>query len=878
MLKKLLTCTFMMVGIGLVLPIQGVAPAMAEEVTMIKDINLMPKGSSPQNITIVGNLAFFVADDGINGKELWCTDGTEQGTMMVKDIYPGEHSSSPEYLVPVNGILMFSASDGSTGQELWKTDGSEAGTVLVKDINFGGGASYPGQLLNMDGVLFFSARGSSESGEELWRSDGSAAGTVMVKDIHSGSYRGSEPESLTNVEGTLYFTASDDVHGRELWMSDGTSTGTVLVKDIDPDNWDYDGPEDLTNVGGTLFFTATDGVQGRELWKSNGNSTSTVLVKMINPDTSDYFGPEDLINVNGTLFFTADDGEHGQELWKSDGTLEGTVQVKDLSPGWSGGRPSLLTQFEGALYFHAYASGSSGLFKSNGTEAGTRLVMDMTPYEMTVVGQSLFLNAYDSAGGYELWHSDGTAVGTTRVKDINPGSASSHPSKLTDFNGRCLFAATNMDYGNELWLSNSTEAETRIVKDIHTLGNLGSRPSLLTNYQNTLYFWVSSGEPGLWTSDGSVSGTERIISQPPPSKMIHHNDTLCYVSQGRLYASDGTTAGTYDWFKGTGFDENGISQFTPFRGATDAKEIIYFSIKDSLYKTYDNGDCILVKEINNFWWGPIEEMTVGYQDTNPLSAKLFFTAHTGGFFRDRELFVSDGTLAGTKLVKDIGGSDNGDPQNLTDVNGLCYFHASDGDWSSDHGRELWKSDGTAAGTVMVRDITKGREDTDFGEFVAVKERLYFIAHEVLWTSDGTAQGTHRLVHFAVDQLTPFGDKLLFVGNESTQCGETWISDGTIAGTFPLKDIVPDFDGLSVQNLTRSGDKIILVVNGVEIWETDGTSAGTRFLGSVYESAINPPDQFIEIQSDLFFTATDVEHGNELWKIGGVNVNVLSGRY
>jgi ELWxxDGT repeat protein len=699
----------------------------------------------------------------------------------------------------------------------------------------------------------------------------------MVKDINPGSHRGSEPESLTNVGGTLYFTAIDGVHGRELWMSDGTDAGTILVKDIDPDERSHFGPEYLTNVGGTLFFTADDRANGRELWKSNGNSESTVLVKIIDPDTSDHSGPEDLFGFDGTLFFVADDGEHGKELWMSDGTLAGTVLVRDLSPGLSSSSPSLLTQFRGDLYFHAYASGSVGLFKSNGTEAGTLPVADVSPRQVTVVGQSLFLCARDSAGGYELWRSNGTAAGTVPVKDIWRGGATSYLSELTDFNGRCLFAATNMDYGNELWLSDGTEAGTYKVKDIHTLGNLGSNPSLLTNYQSTLYFWVASGEPGLWKSDGSVSGTERVVNQTPPTKMIQYDDMLCYVSRGRLCASDGTTSGTYDWFKGTGFHDDGISQFTPFKGVTDTKEIIYFSIKDRLYKTCDNGDCVLVKKINTSWWDPIEDMTTAYQDENAQSGNLFFTAHTGGFFQDRELFVSDGTLDGTKLVKDIGGSDNADPQNLTNVNGICYFHASDGNGSSEHGRELWKSDGTAAGTVMVKDVTPGRQGTDFGQFVAGKGQLYFIAEKVIWTSNGTAEGTYPLVHFAVDDLTLLGHRIFFVGKEAAHRGEAWISDGTLAGTFPLKEIVSDFDGLSVQNLTRSDDRIIMTVNGFEIWETDGTSERTRFLGSVYNSAVRPPDHFVSVQNDLFFTVTDVEHGNELWKIGNIDANVLSRR-
>ncbi|MFC1764144.1 hypothetical protein ACFL6U_18980 [Planctomycetota bacterium] len=93
--------------------------------------------------------------------------------------------------------------------------------------------------------------------------------------------------------------------------------------------------------------------------------------------------------------------------------------------------------------------------------------------------------------------------------------------------------------------------------------------------------------------------------------------------------------------------------------------------------------------------------------------------------------------------------------------------------------------------------------------------------------------------------------------------------GTIAGTYPLKETIPDLDGLSVQNLTGGGDKVYLVVNDFEIWETDGAASGTLFLGSIYESAIQPPSQFVPVKGSLFFTTTDLEHGCELWKMEGM---------
>jgi len=93
-------------------------------------------------VAIRANL-FFAADNSVNGRELWKSNGTDAGTVQVKDIYQGSGSSLPEYLTAVGPVLFFVADNGVNGRELWKSDGTAAGTVLVKDIVQGSGSSYP---------------------------------------------------------------------------------------------------------------------------------------------------------------------------------------------------------------------------------------------------------------------------------------------------------------------------------------------------------------------------------------------------------------------------------------------------------------------------------------------------------------------------------------------------------------------------------------------------------------------------------------------------------------------------------------------------------------------------------------------------------------
>ncbi|WP_353743905.1 ELWxxDGT repeat protein, partial [Microcystis sp. LSC13-02] len=175
---------------------------------------------------------------------------------------------------------------GVDGRELWRSDGTAAGTVLVKDINPGFFSSYPLNLTAVGNTLFFTAY-DGVNGGELWKSDGTVAGTVLVKDISPGSYS-SFPRNLTVVGSTLFFTADDGVNGEELWKSDGTEAGTVLVTDIIPGASGY-GPSSLKVVGNTLFFTADNGVNGQELWALNvgGPTVPTLAIAATNANQTE---------------------------------------------------------------------------------------------------------------------------------------------------------------------------------------------------------------------------------------------------------------------------------------------------------------------------------------------------------------------------------------------------------------------------------------------------------------------------------------------------------------------------------------------------------------------------------------------------------------
>lgn len=431
----------------------------------LKDINVGAPSSEPFDFVEAAGVAYFTADDGVHGRELWKSDGTADGTVLLKDIAAGPDSSVINLnAASVNGTLYFGADDGVHGKQVWKSDGTEPGTVPVTNFPQGDGLG-PSALINVGGTLFFVANDGTH-GREVWTSDGTAAGTAMVKDIRPGSEDGIHWFTYFTIAGdSTYFMANDGQHGYELWKSDGTAAGTGMVKDIAPGSADAYDPASFFDghaidvVGETVFFAADDGSSGPELWRSDGTEGGTALVtEMLSGLSGD--GPRNLTNVNGTLFFVGKDALHGPELWRSDGTAAGTVMVTDIQPGWLGSWPSELTNVNGMLYFTAKDSATSnGVWKSDGTAAGTVRVAGFgthEPFGLTAVGDALYFVGFDW-GGTSLWVCDPKGA-----RLVAGGPSARYVQELANVNGDVFFAAHDSVHGREPRILFASKHEPRL--------------------------------------------------------------------------------------------------------------------------------------------------------------------------------------------------------------------------------------------------------------------------------------------------------------------------------------------------------------------------------------------------------------------------------
>ena len=469
----------------------------------------------------------------------------------------------------------------------------------------------------------------------------------------------------------FYFTYDDGIHGNEIWASDGTTSGTHMVADLQT------GSDTSINISSAgvinnrfIFYWnqksqwyVTDGTEAGTIPFTDDKNTSYT-----NSNSLFYssYG-NNWVKIGNKLIENISYSDIGSELLITDGTKNGTYRI-DLNPGSSGSNPNnFIVSPDGSKVFFIATTGTYGkeLWVSNGTISGTHMVKDIkigtdsglynyTSYGCIDKDKLLFAQKSSYSDNYSYWITDGMEAGTFKLfDDIQPKNI------WTDsYSNKFYFTYDDGIHGNEIWASDGTTSGTHMVADLQT------------------------------GSDTSIN-----IS----SAGVINNRFIFYWNQkSQWYVTDGTEAGTI-----------------PF---TDDKNTSYTNSNSLFYSSYGNN---WVKIGNKL----IEN--ISYSDIGS------------------ELLITDGTKNGTYRIDLNPGSSGSNPNNfiVSPDGSKVFFIATTGTY----GKELWVSNGTISGTKLILDAAYGTDDgfnnyKNFGftniDYLLFEQKNNYNDNWNFWSSDG----------------------------------------------------------------------------------------------------------------------------------------------
>jgi ELWxxDGT repeat protein len=875
-------------------------PAMAQSpAVLVKDISPGPAQASPSALAalvVVGNQAFFAADDGFLGRELWATDGTRQGTRLVADLCPGRCGGEPQAFTPSGDLMFFVAGNTTSGDNsfwLWRTDGSDDGTYPLADlaIDVFGSAGPIGYLAPIPGGAVFLVRDGGRDGYDLWRSDGTRAGTrrlfelpgtfgfptpfnrphphlerVGKEIVHfdwqgalwvtDGTERGTHPVAELPItlcsEGgwlqlgeRLIYAGQDEAKGCEPWVTDGTLEGTHPLRDLRPgDGSSF--PSGFVSTRNGVYFTAVDKYGRTRLWKTDGTTEGTIQVRTPRPERP--LNQAWIFGVVGSrVYFVADDGAHGLELWKTDGNPATTQLVADLTPG-PGGSDFLfgLAAGDGFYFFANVAGVPDVLWHTRGTAASTVRIAGTPKFVGAVAFRDKLLLALEPGEGASvLALNDGTTDGT-RILFQGEQAPSSFPTDFVATPRGLLFTADDDVHGGEVWRSDGRRSGTQLLADLSTDSfGLLFRPRLFADRDGVFISILDFPfNHSVFHSDGGPEAPQLLLHDPE----LASPDGFVETGAGTTFFLDRRGSG------GSSTLELWGSDGTP--SGTGPLAVVDDQPTDFFHRLF---------------------VTPGPE---PGHAHFLFQNVGSSIERTSPLFATDGTAEGTRALASLG------IENDTQVLGLLANASrsflvlyEEGEVSAS---KLWVTDGTTGGTSELFRIDNPFDHSFISEIVTAGSLLYFTGDEPsggreVWATDGTSEGTARVADIAPgdagsspSDLFAFRNLLFFGADDGAHGRELWVTDGTAAGTRQI-EIRPGPRGSYPQGFAAIGDRVVFAaddgVHGLEMWVSDGTKAGTRLVADVMPGRLGScPVGFTLFGAHLFFSAGRPSVGYELFRV------------
>lgn len=664
------------------------------EPELVVDLRSGPEGSSPIHLTAMGNAIAFSATTPETGWELVVSNGTVEGT-EIHDVEPGPASSSA---VPLHGQaarVLFSAETPDVGRELRSYFSISDTVCLVVDAVPGPTGSDPREVVTNGTDVYFTADQAAGPGKHFLRSSVSCSGLLV--NLHD-----EDSTDLVVFDGRVFFESEGD-----LWATDGTGPGTTAGVIASPDIASFwDGSRNVRFVpwDGELWFKGAGGI-----WSSDGTSGGTQIrhacvgcpsaVTWLQPgadalyaaiddsfvgqepyrSTGGFFSllqnahrdvghsrPSEFSVLGDRVYFPAVTDDEGRELLAWDGGTGPATVVEDLRPGEDDATPQRLEVAGDHLYYRARtADMGTHLRALDDPGVGSVFVSDESGAEpFGVLGDQLFFVARDEDSVEQLWVAAG--VGTTQLSSFADVAGAGVEDRVPPIavGGQLFYSADDGTHGREAWVTDG--ASTDLVIDLEP-GPAWGISSYRAAHDGLFFFAGSDGtQDGLWSTDGSVQNTVLVAGE----------GTIPAFSLGPVLVL---------W----AYDESNGYELWATDGTPGAESLLADINPGPLPGIYPNG-------LHN--WAV-------------SGGRGFFQANSAA--TGVELWVTDGTPTGTRLLRDIApGPASSEPWYVTPLpNGDVVFTA----WSPGSGYELWRSDGTPSGTWLVADVAPGTESSFPGE-------------------------------------------------------------------------------------------------------------------------------------------------------------------
>ncbi len=798
---------------------------------LVRDINktsLSQPSYSTGNCFSCGGKIYLGARDGEHGRELWITDGTEGGTRLIKDLEEGLLSGFFTAPTCRNGKLYFG------GNGLWTTDGTAEGTTNVFPYDINGHAIVDDELIIVGpDATVYSAN-----------TDGSNLEIVKAFPLNSSIGLFATSTQLFFV--VRLFNSNYTETGTQVWVYRDGSIGMVYEKE----------GEFAVNAqalfGERLLWQVSPG----EIWISDGTQEGTMFLK---DDLYLYAGNGSVPTIGGSALLLRNGGF---ETWATDGTPEGTVKIIDDFQVYNA------IEYNNKYYFVARASNDMGdrIIRTDLDFSNTETFVESSAYPYSgvllgIINDKLILGSQFENKGTELVATDGTTK--TLIKDINKGTGSSSPQSFVAVDGGGIFLADDGENGLEFWVTDGTSAGTHLIKNI-AAGTEGTGVSNTYFYNGKLYFYALTDSldlfgPQLWKSDGTASGTT-LVNQGTGYYGLMMGTGKYLVSEG--FQKTDLETGEQSLFYNLYADYSGSGYSSNMKGIAVGNDIYfnaYFFPKSTGISTGNElwrvnpvtNEFALTKDIN-----PGFESSIYYGDPQGaiLSGKFFFAATAYG--SDFEPWVTNGTEAGTFLLKDIAPEGGSYPAGFTSMSNKVYFVAA-----SPVRRQIWVTDGTTGGTHLLKEQGElgGVISNGFG--VLGNKLIYGWtpgdATAEIWSTDGTANGSSKIIALpglpsVVSDFTTVGNKVLFVVDNQ----ELWVTDGTADGTKELEFESAGAIYFPFPSVVKDG--VMYFYLSQRFWRTDGTKV--ELIGSG-----DPTTNFSVNDNYLLFFQEHPTYGRELFR-------------